>query len=40
MKKIFLILALGAMVASCTPDQNGGDEGDVKNRVTLTFEGD
>ena len=40
MKKIFLILALGAMVASCAPDNNGGNEGDGKNRVTLTFEGD
>ena len=40
MKKIFLILALGAMVASCTPDNNGGNEGNGKNRVTLTFEGD
>lgn len=40
MKKIFLILALGAMVASCTPDNNGGNEGDGKTRVTLTFEGD
>ena len=40
MKKIFLILALGAMVASCTPDNNGGNDGDGKNRVTLDFEGD
>ena len=40
MKKIFLILALGAMVASCSPDNNGGTEGDGKTRVTLTFEGD
>jgi len=40
MKKIFLIFALGAMVAACSPDNNGGNEGDGKNRVTLTFEGD
>lgn len=40
MKKIFLIFALGAMVAACSPDNNGGNEGDDKNRVTLTFEGD
>ena len=40
MKKIFLILALGAMVASCAPDNNEGNEGDGKTRVTLTFEGD
>ena len=37
MKKILLILALGAMVVACSPDNNGGDG---KNRVTLTFEGD
>lgn len=40
MKKFFLILALGAMVASCSPDNNSGNDGDGKNRVTLTFEGD
>lgn len=40
MKKIFLILALGAMAASCAPDNNGGNEGDGRTRVTLDFEGD
>lgn len=40
MKKIFLILALGAMVASCSPDENsGGSLDDGKTRVTLDFEG-
>ena len=41
MKKIFLILALGAMVAACTPDNNGNEGADDgKNRITLDFEGD
>ena len=40
MKKILFVLVLTALSVSCTSDQNGGDEGDVKNRVTLTFEGD
>lgn len=39
MKKIFLFLAFAALAVSCTPDNNG-NEGDGKNRVTLTFEGD
>lgn len=41
MKKILMILALGAMVAACSPDNNGNEgAGDEKNRVTLDFEGD
>ena len=41
MKKIYLILALGAMVAACSPNDNGNEGGgDEKNRVTLDFEGD
>ncbi len=40
MKKFLLILTLGAMVVSCTPDNNEGNEGDGKTRVTLDFEGD
>ena len=39
MKKIFFFLAFAALAVSCTPDNNG-NEGDGKNRVTLTFEGD
>ncbi len=39
MKKIFMILALGAMVVACTPD-NGGNNDDGKNRITLDFEGE
>ena len=36
-----MILALGAMVASCTPDNNGNEgAGDGKNRIVLDFEGD
>lgn len=36
-----MILALGAMVAACSPDNNGNEGGgDEKNRVTLDFEGD
>lgn len=37
MKKIFLILALGAMAASCSPDNNDGNN---RERVVLTFEGE
>ena len=41
MKKIFFVLALGAMVAACSPENNGNEgAGDDKNRVTLDFEGD
>ena len=41
MKKIYLILALGAMVAACSPDNNGNEgAGDGKNRIVLDFEGD
>lgn len=41
MKKIFFALALGAMVAACSPNDNGNEGGgDEKNRVTLDFEGD
>ena len=41
MKKIYLILALGAMVAACSPENNGNEGGgDGKIRVTLDFEGD
>ena len=41
MKKIFMILALGAMVAACSPENNGNEGGgDGKIRVTLDFEGD
>ena len=38
MKKIFMILALGAMVAACSP--NNGNEDDGRTRVTLDFEGE
>jgi hypothetical protein len=38
MKKILSILALCALVVSCTPD-NGGNN-DTLNRTVLTFEGD
>ena len=41
MKKIFMILALGAMVTACSPENNGNEgTGDGKIRVTLDFEGD
>lgn len=41
MKKIFMILALGAMVAACSPENNGNEGGgDGKNRIVLDFEGD
>ena len=40
MKKILSILALCALVVSCSNGNNGGGEGDGKNRVVLTFEGD
>ena len=39
MKKILSILALCALVVSCTPDNNGGND-DGKNRVVLSFEGE
>ena len=39
MKKLFLFLALGAMVVSCSPDDKGGCLDDGKTRVTLDFEG-
>lgn len=40
MKKLFLFLALGAMVVSCSPsDDRGGCLDDGKERVTLDFEG-
>ena len=42
MKKIYLILALGAMVAACSPDNGGnnGNDGAGTTRITLDFEGD
>ena len=40
MKKIFLILALGAMVAACSPDNNGNEvSGDDTTRYVCDFEG-
>ena len=42
MKKIYLIFALGAMVAACSPDNGGnnGNDGAGTTRITLDFEGD
>ncbi len=40
MKKIFCVLALGAMVAACSPnDDRGGCLDEEKNRIVLDFEG-
>ena len=39
MKKIFMILALGAMVVACTPDNGGNEVGDGKVRYVCDFEG-
>lgn len=40
MKKIFMILALGAMVAACSPDNNGNEvSGDDTTRYVCDFEG-
>ena len=40
MKKIFLIFALGAMVAACSPDNNGNEvSGDETTRYVCDFEG-
>ena len=40
MKKIFLIFALGAMVAACSPDNNGNEvSGDDTTRYVCDFEG-
>lgn len=40
MKKILWILALGVMVASCTPDEGNEVIEDGKRRVVLDFEGE
>lgn len=41
MKRIFWILALGAMVAACSPnDDRGGSLDDGKKRIVLDFEGE
>ena len=40
MKKIYLIFALGAMVAACSPDNNGNEvSGDDTTRYVCDFEG-
>ena len=40
MKKIYLILALGAMVAACSPNDNGNEvSGDDTTRYVCDFEG-